>query len=1448
MQQPDIQSQTCESPSTPGLDTSSCLPPSLAPWLPEFLGREEMTLDDLEDGFFLIQILSITAPQSVDLAWYTTDTALRHPNIAEHNRQRIVEAFEKSVPLDVSAELRDGILAGDVGCFTLFANMLHEWHMKSSNEGSVQTSADINSEQTQNSEGTVFAWDAEYEPSEVSFKSSVRWLLRFTLAGCVDGKCVRVDRNAIEELQVLLDSVMSSDRFLPAGPILSALTYGAIYQVACEILFDKVADASEIHSFTPKGRHESPYPAQFLKIFSDQGYLDFRASLKDTVKDMVVDRTPFYESIHSKIIENLIKADLRDFDMKQLTSHFSHTFPGYNTEFPPYDIEDALMMWANLCANQIKQECRPTLSASDLDTPRSAPATPRSIPRFVEEWVDVDNFCKDFRDGRALNAIALFYGISDGIVIDTHKIHPTRRAESSGASALTKLKPSNLALAHRIANLEVFERACVQCAASGLKAPPWRPEELARSEGNISRGGSASSTKSDFSGAGPNSTTTAFRHCLLVFLRNFFVFCSGLPPRSVKRMLKVSRKVLKERSALTPRTPPSRPLTSAVAVAAENESRIAELEIQEEDVTDTVAILPESPHPVITQTMTTLPDSEVQVSEQIMDPETEAQDSAPLDCDSAMIIMMDERPDENSFKDDLVEPKVSRPDVDCSELDPLAGVKEGCEQQMAAVQNSPTVSNIPAQEEVTHDARCGMEGSPKQIPVCIEADKRSEDGGYTLPALKVSAGSDNFKHRSKKAAFNSAQLHQNKIDAETHFVPVVLDAFSLSAELPYSRKSTPQRSLLPTIAGPSKASKKAVEPAHSEKGSTVKLPSLETKSLKPRKIETHSTKVKGRGPPLKIAQGTESESSTDHSIQKNSKLRQNTSSTPRNEQWDCNDSDEENERKDAEATFEALRVEFLAANANSLDLVSANPLLAASALLCDEEKSLDMDPSHLLCDPNEVRSLKASPPAFDVNAALKEEEEDSAYEREMEKQLMCAKLLGIGSSAHSVSKESDDEDSYKDSSGFEDEDDYAERHSTDWQPQKMKRTKTSRKSVRRQVRIAKKTERVIESSTLNELASDEPEPSLDILNSKDKKKTRPATGLMTFPIPESSDVEKEELQRSLISRENEEAWERSKLNICKLKKVKSKARGISQEDLPATPCAQADATLIKAHDKRATKSVTSTQSAREQSASGSLKEKEAKFAQEQEQRDLRRKREEEQMELLATRSKMRAAQRASEKEMILAAARASSTISHASSSSLQRNHDTPLKSASTTSSLGNLKPGQQQPQKLNSPRKSLPTIKQQSNRKLIKNALLQVCLAGSVNEKVKADVMEDLEASSSSHFIILFRGPKNHAFKGLYSYDAQLQQVLKVYAPAFLSGGPKDDTLFDAAKTPPTPSSAAGGPSSISEEDVMEFYKYDSGSRSFKVVPTKSFGVSVHAVALRSDFGRKAIDAKLSKE
>ena len=42
------------------------------------------------------------------------------------------------------------------------------------------------------------------------------------------------------------------------------------------------------------------------------------------------------------------------------------------------------------------------------------------------------------------------------------------------------------------------------------------------------------------------------------------------------------------------------------------------------------------------------------------------------------------------------------------------------------------------------------------------------------------------------------------------------------------------------------------------------------------------------------------------------------------------------------------------------------------------------------------------------------------------------------------------------------------------------------------------------------------------------------------------------------------------------------------------------------------------------------------------------------------------------------------------------------------------------------------------------------------------------------------------------------------------------------------------GPDVLDVSTVHEFYKYDSGSRSFKTVPMKSFGRTVHAVVIGS--------------
>ncbi|KAJ3171994.1 Calmodulin-regulated spectrin-associated protein 1 [Geranomyces variabilis] len=133
-----------------------------------------------------------------------------------------------------------------------------------------------------------------------------------------------------------------------------------------------------------------------------------------------------------------------------------------------------------------------------------------------------------------------------------------------------------------------------------------------------------------------------------------------------------------------------------------------------------------------------------------------------------------------------------------------------------------------------------------------------------------------------------------------------------------------------------------------------------------------------------------------------------------------------------------------------------------------------------------------------------------------------------------------------------------------------------------------------------------------------------------------------------------------------------------------------------------------------------------------------------------------------------------------------------------------------------------PNVKEQSNRQLIRNALVHVCLAGSVNEKCQEEVLEDLETTSSNHFIILFHAPSTQTFRGLYSYDPRLDQALKIHP-------------------------GTQGPDVLDTANVLTFYKYDSGARIFKPVPTKSFGRSVHAVAIGREWASKGKEKAAAK-
>ncbi|KAJ3076513.1 putative deoxyribonuclease tatdn3 [Podochytrium sp. JEL0797] len=1500
------------------------LPDSLASWLPDYIGRDGMTLEDLEDGFVLIQlrhqILSIIAPNAIDLGWYTTDAAMTHPNLSQYNRELFVKAASQSIPL--SERERVGILDGDVQCFVSIASKMR---LMSCNGGasaeiksnvvddSISESRDSNTPVIASSK-TPWCWDFEYEPSEVAFKSSVRWLLAFVQRGCLAGQ-IQISLIAEEQLKRLIELVQDSTPLIPSGPVISCLTAG----------------------------------------------------LKDAVLDM---------SIHSKIIENLISASLKSFSIEMVSAHLKERFPNHNPAYSPYDLEDALLMWANTCALQLKDEYTPhqqtpSRPRTNASAPEKSPSTPTLLPLFLESWTDLDHFCKDFRDGRAFNAIAAFYGIGEQ-VLDPYKVYPRRRREGGEG-----VETVNLSLAQRIANLSVFERAC---GLSGMHAPPWRPEELARAEGNISRVGSAA-VKSGINHGGSNnaSSTTAFRYCLQV-----------LPVRvQKKRALKVSRKHLKEVAVSSSGS--SRPDTALLAVAAEHTSTvaIASRPMIEKESKALVAVLETNPtNAEISENsqnkdMKVTPTADIQLENHAQfDPEhssvstsghdftDEPMTDEILESESQLIPVVELDPDEGEkpIQHDVVTSSKSHAAMMLlfDEIENDALVVESLE---------PDVEN----DILSHDASiCAEEhvGAPEEHVVtgCLEASAteisftdpvdhsqidipvnsldeseciklvdflKFEGPGWTEQTADTLRSQSKLTKSSPKTEEVDQQSHlsitahggqpnENPL-ASPRMVrahspqPQSNDSPSAFLSLPQSKptrlkiSSTPPNQLPAVFKAPrtrktTHASEKHAQSTSpkapivksevsKEGGSTPAEDSLDLSGESPRSPETPESGVTVAIPPTTetaVDPVQETGYSTTNIVidNPNDAIDASVDSTNLspiiNEVADVGpSSDAVPKRNKQPESFEAPRNTHL-----------------SSDFILERKRESKFDFSQLDEDLDEqvddvVRDGTASPdsaPEFDVGNALGEDDDDDdalqgvvgaekeegngiqdlhafggflldrkqdvtfAFSKEVEEQEEEWDIEGKPISAPEFSIEEDlledpeieargqlqeevEENSCYDSSGYEDESDtetqdpagdarVANGLRTRPSKRSIKIPNASRKPVRRSVRVhttanTLATQDAVENNSpaLQNVAPSA-EPQQDARIKPASSSSRVSTGLMTFPIPETSETEtnkppNENCTAATTLREQEEAWERSKLAICRLKQKKSKARGLETsvcESLPAPPRLVKVAVLPPLavpgrHDAKREK-LQRVEEARLRSA-------EMQRAKEMQQHELRRQKEQQQIDLVTTRSLLRAAQRASEKEMALAAQRAHSTISHASlssSSSLKLPSITPGKVSVTAAA---------RPPSTRKPTRAA-VVQTQSNRKIIKNAL-QVCLAGTVNERVKAEVLEDLDSSPAHHFIILFRGLKNHAFKGLYSYDPSLRQVLRVYAPASSAGLSKPSSR-EFPSTPPAAVNAnmIAGPNSIAEEDVLEFYKYDSGARAFKVVPTRSFGCSVHAVAVRT--------------
>ncbi|KAJ3008198.1 UNVERIFIED_CONTAM: hypothetical protein HDU68_003204, partial [Siphonaria sp. JEL0065] len=1208
--------------------------------------------------------------------------------------------------------------------------------------------------------------------------------------------------------------------------------------------------------------------------------------------------------------------------------------------FAPYDLEDALLMWTNTCVLQLTDEYT---SQQQQQQPSKAsnkhlPSTPPIMPLFLETWSELDNFCKDFRDGRGLNAIAVYYEIGGESSIDPYKVYPRRRGDGSGGKSTFSPTSAHLTLAYRTANLTTFERACI---IGGISPPPWKPEELARAEGNISRVGSANvSIGGKKVETDSNSASTAFRSCLQAFLCELFMTCHKLssqlkPARpESKRALKISRKHLKEVS-LSSSKESSRPDTALIPVAAEDSFK--------------VAVTKEAPYLL-----------------GVVEPELACMTEIPAVCDST--IGFSEQNNENAIQDDNFMESESV----------LIPVDEEVTVNMGAIRASIQPLLNPNEESVS--ITLAQVSEPENAlnsfgEIAIQKMEITATDEHTTEIFKIhKTGNenseqicDNLEYTISMEALEQGSVAESTADIQNPINTAILEDVvdkdfklsRISKKLPKPKKKSDQDGLppppiprpkptqsellLPSIV-PETIDASSLQKNHSNKKAkskpthTTKLPEIfkHPHQPKPKSKEEATSKPLLKLPTLvpslppqpatTTAEDATFQSTTvshlseppippKHSLHNKHLQSRFGDSPPANSCKPINlttkalekegEEDKEEERQQETSFAHSLHREFILEKQNPENLSPTchqqNATAKTSRLRQPNTRNKDccefplhkVEPAHFIFvgqdkpvteldaddDDTDDAEKPISAPEFDVDAALQDDDDGdvdhlSAEEEDCLKELCAGAVrvtfassvgieiesVGDDKIVESITKkrwhrpatgphkevgcteagaqekqdETNDrnEDGYQDSSEYSEEDDeYDDIEESSNRivnakgdiPVSNRSSKylKSRKAIRRPVRVTRTSKVEVKENADITILSAGPTPrqhKQQEQNHDTAAKSRISTGLMTFPIPESSEAEFTQ-QQTQIDQLNQDAWERSKSKICQLKQKKSKARGLTEP----SSTVRKDSTLVSA--KQRTEAERIEKLAKETRA----KSADAKVAKELEQNELRRQREIEQMELIASRSRLRAAQRAAEKEMALAAARASSTISHVSSNSLKM-ATTAINTTQITSTVAAGTPLKK--------KKGLPTPVQQSNRKIIKNAL-QVCLAGTVNEKVKKEVLEDLDASSAHHFIILFRGLKNHAFKGLYSYDANLHQVLRVYAPASLAIASSND--LPKPSTPTTPTSSIVGPNTLTEQDVLEFYKYDSGSRSFKVVPTRSFGASVHAVAVRSEYGRKAM-------
>lgn len=107
--------------------------------------------------------------------------------------------------------------------------------------------------------------------------------------------------------------------------------------------------------------------SRFLDKLIEMGLLNVQTSMIQSIREMVHDNNPFYESIHINVISALMEHDTRSHNLDSMVQYLDRSFETFDSAATyPYDIEDAILMWMNQCFNKFKQDENTSVFLKDI--------------------------------------------------------------------------------------------------------------------------------------------------------------------------------------------------------------------------------------------------------------------------------------------------------------------------------------------------------------------------------------------------------------------------------------------------------------------------------------------------------------------------------------------------------------------------------------------------------------------------------------------------------------------------------------------------------------------------------------------------------------------------------------------------------------------------------------------------------------------------------------------------------------------------------------------------------------------------------------------------------------------------------------------------------------------------------------------------------------------------